>query len=215
MTSRCALAAGLLSVILLGTHGLANAATDIDPALLESLAASMAENYPDTDRFEAQVWLHASEQRLARYIDDHNERLTLLQTVYREADRHELDADLVLAVMQVESAFDRYAISRVGAQGLMQVMPFWRLEIGRPHDILTDMDTNVRYGTAILAHYLVVSNGDLVDALARYNGSRGKLKYPDKVVSAWRRAWRHRSSEDLPALQASCANYGLSACRYR
>jgi soluble lytic murein transglycosylase-like protein len=126
-----------------------------------------------------------------------------------------LDADLVLAVMQVESAFDRYAISRVGAQGLMQVMPFWRLEIGRPQDILTDMDTNIRYGTTILAHYLVVSNGDLVDALGRYNGSRGKLKYPEKVVSAWRRAWRHKSSEELPELRTSCANYGLRACRYQ
>jgi soluble lytic murein transglycosylase-like protein len=200
---------------LLYVPAVAVAAADIDPALLESLAASMAEQYSDTDRFDAEVWLHASEQRLTRYIDDHGERLTLLQTVYREANRHDLDADLVLAVMQVESAFDRYAISRVGAQGLMQVMPFWRLEIGRPQDILTDMDTNIRYGTTILAHYLVVSNGDLVDALGRYNGSRGKLKYPEKVVSAWRRAWRHKSSEELPALQTSCANYGLRACRYQ
>lgn len=206
--------AAVLSALLF-TPVAAVAATDIDPALLESLAASMAEQYSDTDRFDAEVWLHASEQRLTRYIDDHDERLTLLQTVYREANRHELDADLVLAVMQVESAFDRYAISRVGAQGLMQVMPFWRLEIGRPQDILTDMDTNIRYGTAILAHYLVVSNGDLVDALGRYNGSRGKLKYPEKVVSAWRRAWRHKSSEELPELQTSCANYGLRACRYQ
>ena len=210
-----AAAAGLLSVFLLWTPGIASSANSIDPALLESLAASMADQYPDTDRFDAQVWLHASEQRLAKYIDSHQERLTLLQTVYREADRHDLDADLVLAVMQVESAFDRFAISRVGAQGLMQVMPFWRLEIGRPQDILTNMDTNVRYGTAILAHYLVESHGDLVDALARYNGSRGKLKYPEKVVAAWRRVWRHKSSTELPALQTSCATYGLLACRYQ
>ena len=143
-----------------GLSGMSNAATEVDSALLEKLAASMAEPFKDSDRFDAEVWLHASEQRLARYIDDHGERLALLQTVYREANRQELDADLVLAVMQVESAFDRFAISRVGAQGLMQVMPFWRVEIGRPQDILTDMDTNVRYGTAILAHYLDVSEGD-------------------------------------------------------
>jgi soluble lytic murein transglycosylase-like protein len=206
---------GVVGMVFAWLPGPARGATEIDPALLESLAASMAEQYHDTDRFDAEVWLHASEQRLARYIDDHDERLTLLQTVYREANRHQLDADLVLAVMQVESAFDRFAISRVGAQGLMQVMPFWRLEIGRPQDILTDMDTNVRYGTAILAHYLVVSNGDLVDALARYNGSRGRLKYPEKVVAAWRRVWRHKTSDELPQLQSSCSNYGLRACRYQ
>ena len=215
MSAPGAVAAGLLTLMLLCIPGFTSAMSEIDPELLESLATSMAEQYQDTDRFEAEVWLRASEQRLARYIDDHDERLTLLQTVYREANRHQLDADLVLAVMQVESAFDRYAISRVGAQGLMQVMPFWRLEIGRSQDILTEMDTNIRYGTAILAHYLAVSNGDLVDALGRYNGSRGKLKYPEKVVGAWRRVWRHKSSEDLPALQSSCANYGLEACRYR
>ncbi|MCZ6710236.1 MAG: transglycosylase SLT domain-containing protein [Gammaproteobacteria bacterium] len=202
-------------IFLLGVPGFTSGATEIDPALLESLAASMARQYSDTDRFDAEVWLHASDQRLSKYIGDIDERLTLLQTVYREANRQDLDANLVLAVMQVESAFDRFAISRVGAQGLMQVMPFWRLEIGRAQDNLTDTDTNVRYGTTILAHYLVVSKGDLIDALARYNGSRGALNYPEKVITAWRRAWRHKSSEELPALQAGCTNYGLRACRYQ
>jgi soluble lytic murein transglycosylase-like protein len=191
------------------------ATTQLDPALLEKLATSMASNYQDTDRFDAEVWLRASEQRLAKYIDDHDERLALLETVYREADRTQLDADLVLAVMQIESAFDRYAISRVGAQGLMQVMPFWRLEIGRPHDNLTDVETNVRYGTTILAHYLERTDGDLVDALARYNGSRGRLKYPEKVVKAWRKVWRNKTADELPEFQSSCRNYGLNACRYQ
>lgn len=186
-----------------------------DPALMEKLALSLAAEHDDFDRFDAQVWLHASEQRLARFLDDHDERLELLKIVYREARRQQLDADLVLAVMQVESAFDRYAISRVGAQGLMQIMPFWREELGRPQDNLTEVETNVRYGTTILAHYLEVSRGDLVDALARYNGSRGRLKYPERVVKAWRRVWRNKTSDDLPQLQASCTNYALEACRYR
>ena len=151
----------------------------------------------------------------SRYIDDHGQRVELLKIVYRESSRHDLDADLVLAVMQVESAFDRFAISRVGAQGLMQIMPFWRQEIGRPRDNLTEVETNVRYGTTILAHYLDVADGDLVDALARYNGSRGRLKYPERVVSAWRRVWRNKTSDDLPELQASCSQYGLRACRYQ
>ncbi len=208
-------AAIVLSAVCLLPMPSAAANVHIDPALLEKLAVSMADRYEHTDRFDAEVWLLTSERRLARYMDDHEERLTLLQTVYREADRNALDADLVLAVMQVESAFDRYAISRVGAQGLMQVMPFWRTEIGRPQDNLTDMETNIRYGTTILAHYLDVADGDLVDALGRYNGSRGRLKYPEKVVGAWRRVWRHKSSEDLPELVNTCATYSLHACRYR
>ena len=205
----------LLTATLWGVVPGVLATTAIDPVLLEKLANTMASRYQDTDRFDAEVWLRASEQRLAKYIDDHDERLTLLETVYREANRNRLDADLVLAVMQVESAFDRYAISRVGAQGLMQVMPFWRLEIGRPQDNLTDMETNVRYGTTILAHYLETSEGDLVDALARYNGSRGRLKYPEKVVAAWRKVWRNKTADELPQLQSSCRNYGLVACRYQ
>lgn len=186
-----------------------------DPALIARLAESLADTTDAFDRFDAEVWLRASEQRLTRYLDDHSERLDLLNVVYREAHRQSLDADLVLAVMQIESAFDRYAISRVGAQGLMQVMPFWREELGRPQDNLTDVETNVRYGTTILAHYLEVSKDDLVDALARYNGSRGRLKYPELVVGAWRRVWRNKTSADLPQLQASCRSYGLKACQYQ
>lgn len=187
--------------------------TDIDPTLLEKLAATMTERYEESDRFDMEVWLHASDQRLARFIGDPRERLEILKLVYREAHYQQLDPDLILAVMHVESAFDRFAISRVGAQGLMQVMPFWRLEIGRPQDILTEIDTNIRYGTAILAHYLTIAEGDLVDALARYNGSSGRLNYPERVVGRWRTVWRNKTEDELPVLQASCAIYGLEACR--
>jgi soluble lytic murein transglycosylase-like protein len=194
----------------------ADTATDgTDPVLLERLAVRLAADYEETDRFDAQVWLMASEQRLERYLSHHEDRFALLQLVYREAMRQDLDPDLVLAVMQVESAFNRYAISRVGAQGLMQVMPFWRAELGRPQDNLTQVETNIIYGTTILAHYLEVSEGDLVDALARYNGSRGRLHYPELVIAAWRKVWRHKSTSELPELLAGCANYGLKACRYR
>ena len=187
---------------------------NIDPALLEKLATTMADRYKGADRFDMEVWLHASDQRLTRFVDNPEERLEILNLVYREAHWQQLNPDLILALIQVESAFDRFAISRVGAQGLMQVMPFWRLEIGRPQDILTEIETNVRYGTAILAHYLEVADGDLVDALARYNGSRGRLIYPELVVRRWRTVWRNKSADQLPVLQATCAVYGLEACRY-
>ncbi|MGE0622821.1 MAG: transglycosylase SLT domain-containing protein [Pseudomonadales bacterium] len=187
----------------------------MDPVLLDKLAETLAASHGETDRFDAQVWLMASEQRLTRYMEDPGERLELLQLVYRESQRTDLDPDLVLAVMQVESHFDRFAISRVGAQGLMQIMPFWKNELGRPLDNLTEVETNIIYGTTILAHYLEVSRGDLIDALARYNGSRGRLDYPELVVAAWRKVWRHKSSSELPELLAGCRNYGLRACRYQ
>lgn len=190
-------------------------AVEVDPVLRDKLAHNLAEVHEDIDRFDAQVWLQVSDQRLQRYLPRQRDRLDLLQLVYREAKRQSLDPDLVLAVMQIESAFNRFAISRVGAQGLMQVMPFWRMEIGRPQDNLTHVETNIRYGTVILAHYIDVAKGDLVDALARYNGSRGRLKYPEKVIGAWRKTWRNKTRDELPALQASCATYGLRACRYQ
>ena len=206
-----------MGVLLLAQATSATAAksVEVDPALRERLALRMAQTYDDTDQFDAEVWLRVSDQRLQRYIKGQAERLDLLRLVYQEARRNNLDPDLVLAVMHIESHFDRYAISRVGAQGLMQVMPFWRLEIGRPQDNLTDVETNIRYGTVILAHYIDVADEDLVDALARYNGSRGRLKYPEKVIGVWRKTWRNKTREELPMLQASCSNYGLKACRYQ
>jgi len=188
---------------------------DIDPSLLDKLVERMAQPYDDIDRYDAEVWLMVSDQRLTRFVKNDQQRLNILQAVYREAAHHGLDPDLVLALIQIESHFDRFAVSIAGAQGMMQIMPFWRLEIGRPQDNLTDLATNIRYGTAILAHYLEVSKDDLVDALGRYNGSRGRLKYPEKVMTAWRKRWRNKTSADLPQLQASCSNYSLKACRYQ
>jgi soluble lytic murein transglycosylase-like protein len=189
-------------------------ADKVDAVLREKLTIAMAQDHAHLDRYDADVWFYVSEERLQRYISQSSERLELLRLVYREAAQQQLDPDLVLAVMQIESAFNRYAISRVGAQRLMQVMPFWRLEIGRPQDNLTETETNIRYGTVILAHYMDVAKGGLVEALARYNVSYGRLKYPEKVIKAWRTRWRNKSRSDLPELIASCTNYPLKACRH-
>src|SRR5699024_11430690 len=104
----------------------------------------------------------------------------------------QLSPDLVLAVIQVESAFKRYALSPAGARGLMQVMPFWVDEIGRPHDNLFDMQTNLRYGCTILAFYLDKENGNVTRALARYHGSLGQYSYPARVERALHKRWYKR-----------------------
>jgi soluble lytic murein transglycosylase-like protein len=183
-----------------------------DPALIDRLARSVASATAQADHFDAEVWLMSSQPKLARYVADETERMVILSSVFREAARQQIDPDLVLAVIHVESAFNRFAISSAGAQGLMQVMPFWRAEIGRPQDNLTEIDTNVQYGTAILAHYLDVANRDLIDALARYNGSRGRLKYPERVVYTFRSRWQTQSADQLPELRAGCLAYNLDAC---
>jgi len=185
---------------------------EIDPAVIDALARTMSEELDQSDHFDAQVWLLSSAPKIARYVSVEKEREQILRMVYREATRHKIDPDLVLALMQVESKFDRFAVSSAGAQGLMQVMPFWRIEIGRPQDNLTQIDTNIRYGTAILAQYLIEARGDLIDALARYNGSRGRLNYPELVVYAYRARWQTQTTDDLPQLRAGCMNYSLAAC---
>ncbi|MFC3154730.1 lytic transglycosylase domain-containing protein [Gilvimarinus japonicus] len=142
-----------------------------------------------TDRFDAEAWLMLMDTRLARYIKSPDERLALLRLIHREATAADVKPELVLAVIETESHFDRFAISPVGAMGIMQIMPFWKNEIGRPEDNLIDAATNLRYGCIILKHYIDIADGRLAEALARYNGSYGSYRYSAKVMDAWER-WR-------------------------
>ena len=160
-----------------------------DPVLRELLreAANDADSF--ADRFDAQVWLSDMSQRLARQVKDHEERLEILRGVHFEAKRAELPPELVLAVIDIESNFDRFAISHAGARGLMQIMPFWLDEIGRPDDNLFTIPTNLRFGCTILKYYLDMEKGDLNRALGRYNGSLGRHTYPNKVLDRLRLKW--------------------------
>ncbi|MBT8102021.1 MAG: lytic transglycosylase domain-containing protein [Gammaproteobacteria bacterium] len=160
-----------------------------DPELREVLRVAASESASFADRFHAEVWLTDMSRRLARQVKNPEERIELLTLVHLEAARVELPPELILAVIEVESNFDRYAVSVAGALGLMQIMPFWLNEIGRPDDNLLHVDTNLRYGCTILRFYLDKENGDLRRALGRYNGSLGKRKYPNKVIDKLSRKW--------------------------
>ncbi|HSD70563.1 MAG TPA: transglycosylase SLT domain-containing protein [Woeseiaceae bacterium] len=173
------------------TAGLPQAQEAPDPKLRELLRAVASEADSFDDHYAAQVWLTDMSARLAKQVTDPEERLRILNRVHYEATRWELPPELVLAVIDVESNFDRYAVSVAGALGLMQVMPFWTSEIGRPDDNLIHIETNVRYGCTILKYYLDMEKGDLGPALARYNGSRGQRKYPSKVIDKLNSKW-HR-----------------------
>lgn len=148
------------------------------------------------DEMDAAVWLADMSTRLGKFISDEAERREFLVTVHYEATRAGLDPQLVLALIHVESAFNRYAISRAGARGYMQVMPFWVDLIGDEdgHNLF-DLRTNLRYGCVILRHYLDMEQGNLFRALGRYNGSLGKARYPNLVRRKWQRNWGYEFDE--------------------
>lgn len=136
-------------------------------------------------------WLNVMSGRLAKRIPDPEAREEFLKTVHYEALRAGLDPQLVLGLIQVESAFRKYAVSRAGARGYMQVMPFWVELIGTSEQNLFHLRTNLRYGCTILRHYLDIEKGDVFRALGRYNGTLGEAKYPNAVTRAWRESFRY------------------------
>jgi len=144
-------------------------------------------------------WLGAMSSRLQRRTTEWSERKEFLQTVWYESRRAGLDTGLVLGLVQVESNFRKFAVSRVGARGYMQVMPFWARLIGDGDaSVLFHMQTNLRFGCVILRHYLDRERGDLFMALGRYNGSRGRPQYPNAVFAA-AKAWEWRDAASPPA----------------
>lgn len=178
----------------------AQAGAQIEEPLIDSvrsaLQAAVNELSPpepifaSTDsRLQYLRWLTATSDKLRKRMPDWEVRRDFLQTLWYEATRAGLEVSLVLGLIQVESGFNKYAISPAGARGLMQVMPFWVRQIGSREHSLFDLTTNLRYGCTILRHYLDRERGDLFRALGRYNGSLGKAEYPDMVLGAWRRHW--------------------------
>jgi soluble lytic murein transglycosylase-like protein len=183
ITALLVLAAGVL-----GTP-VARADRQMDPELRGVVAASIEPTRCFDDKYERAVWFATMEPRLTRYVADDGEREQILHAVHCEARRVNIPPELVLAVMDVESRFDRYAVSSAGAVGLMQVMPFWPRELGMTNDQLVRIADNVRMGTTILGYYLRKERGDYQRALQRYNGSLGRPKYSDAVIERLATRW--------------------------
>ncbi|HET7363347.1 MAG TPA: lytic transglycosylase domain-containing protein [Burkholderiales bacterium] len=185
-------------VLLLAPLGVLAGAQQYEP-LVDSVRARLSQQVSDKavpamafrSSEDAQRWLAEMDARLEKRIPDRKQRLELLRTVHYEATRARLDPQLVLGVIEVESGFRKYAVSRAGARGYMQVMPFWVKLIGQPGHNLFHLRTNLAYGCAILRFYLDMENGDYYRALGRYNGSLGQPQYPNLVLSAWRGRWKY------------------------
>jgi soluble lytic murein transglycosylase-like protein len=181
------------SVLLLLIISIASAWAEPDndtSRLIAALKNAVSDNHSFKDAYVGQVWLASMSTPLSRWVKDDSDRIKLLTLIHQEATRAGLEPGLVLALIQVESAFDNFAVSVAGARGMMQIMPFWKKEIGRDEDNLMDIATNLRYGTTILAHYIEIENGSIIRGLARYNGSRGQTWYPKRVLTYWNKYWR-------------------------
>ena len=194
--ARRALLAAPLGLWCRGAKAGAQVEEPLADAVRSALAAAVAEDAPPRPRFE-QIedrlaylrWLGAASERLKQRKAEAHTRVEFLEAAWYESRRAGLETSLVLGLIQVESGFRKYAISSAGARGYMQVMPFWARLIGNGDDRrLFHLQTNLRFGCTILRHYLDRERGDMVMALGRYNGSRGKLEYPNAVLGA-RRVW--------------------------
>jgi soluble lytic murein transglycosylase-like protein len=197
--ARRALAALPLAALLTEARAGAQVEEPLADSVRSALSAAIAAAAPPRPRFddiEQRLaflrWQGAMSERLKRYKSDGHARVEFLSTLWYESKRAGLEAELVLGLIQVESAFRKYAISVVGARGYMQIMPFWARLIGQG-DVarLFHMQTNLRFGCVILRHYLDRERGDLYMALGRYNGSRGRPEYPNAVFAA-RQRWTAR-----------------------
>lgn len=189
----------LLCLIFMASY--ASAGNQQEEALSLSVQAMMQKSVRDLaapkligNKAENQAWLAEMSRRMQKRIPDAQYREDFLITVHYEAKRAGLDPQLVLSLINVESAFKKYAVSSVGARGYMQVMPFWSKAIGNADHNLFDMRLNLRYGCTILRHYLDIEKGNLFRALGRYNGSLGRAKYPNLVLRKWRKYWDYKTA---------------------
>jgi soluble lytic murein transglycosylase-like protein len=172
-----------------------------DPELKEVVQRAISQAECFTDHYDSAVWYTLMEPRLRNIVKAHDERMEILKQVYCETHRSgetRLPPGLVMAVMDIESRFNRWAVSSAGAVGLMQVMPFWPEKLGIKRYELIHTGPNIHMGCAILRYYLRYERNDVRKALARYNGSVGQRQYPDMVISRWTR-WNGADDLGFPS----------------
>ncbi|MBV8341633.1 MAG: lytic transglycosylase domain-containing protein [Gammaproteobacteria bacterium] len=202
---RARIVAAALTAVAIALAPAALADQQRDPELKAVVAKAIAEAACFTDQYDSAVWYTLMEPRLRPLVREKDERLDILHQVYCETHRAgeaRLPPGLVMALIAVESRFDRWAVSSAGAVGLMQVMPFWPERLGMRRYELVHVAANIRMGCAILRYYLGYERNDVRKALARYNGSPGKRNYPDLVLTQWTR-WAGADDLGFPKLPAA------------
>ena len=185
-----------LTMLVLPCMTSARAGNQAEEALSDSvrtaLSQAVAQSGPpvpvlhtELEKNQFNDWLAKASLRLSQWMKHPDDRQEFLHTLWYEARRAGLSLSLVLGLIEVESAFRKYAISSAGARGYMQVMPFWTRSIGDGNEsTLFHTQTQLRFGCVILRYMMEREKGNLFLALGRYNGSRGQAAYPNAVLAA-------------------------------
>ena len=99
---------------------------------------------------------------------------------------YNINQSLIVGLMEVESAFNPFAISKVGARGLLQVRPsVWEKELGiKSRSEFHDIETGIDSGIRVLLIYLNRSSNNVTEALQGYNGAANCIRFSDKVYAA-------------------------------
>nr|WP_175227151.1 transglycosylase SLT domain-containing protein [Paraburkholderia humisilvae] len=126
---------------------------------------------------------HASSDHVSDYLAQKfgvaKEKAVQISNAVRVAsEKYALPPALLLAIISIESRFEEKAKGRNGATGLMQVVPSAHRPLLKDVKDLTEPDTNIEVGSAILYGYLKSAGGDLNAALKSYGGSKA---YADRV----------------------------------
>jgi soluble lytic murein transglycosylase-like protein len=187
--SRLVFCIGLLLGVVETSHS-----KEVDPDLIQALKQATHDIHEGRTDLDSLAWLSSMSEKLERRIPDPYYRIRLLKAVASEAERAGLDPQLVLSVIDIESNFDRHALSHAGAQGLMQVMPFWKEVYGNVEDDLYNPLVSLRYGCTILRHYLD-KYPNATRALAAYNGSLNRDVYPNKIFKRLARSWQYKEDK--------------------
>lgn len=101
------------------------------------------------------------------------DRASITRHVEQYSKLHRIDPHLVMAVIEVESGFNNHAVSRAGAQGLMQIMPGTQRELGltAPFEARDNIEAGIRYLKMLMDRF-----PDLSLALAAYNAGPGAVE---------------------------------------
>jgi len=110
----------------------------------------------------------------------------ITDAVFNLSQKHEFNPYLIMAVIFVESRFDRRAVSKAGAYGLMQInYAVWKDELNINFRKITQIDYNIELGMIILKNYLLETSGDIFQALLLYNNGykQNNSTYNEKIIA--------------------------------
>jgi soluble lytic murein transglycosylase-like protein len=110
----------------------------------------------------------------------------ITNSVFNQSKKSGFNPYLIMAIIFVESRFNRHAVSKAGAYGLMQVnYHVWKNQLNIDFRKITQVDYNIELGLKILKNYLRETSGDILQALILYNNGykQNNSNYNEKVIA--------------------------------